>query len=230
MKSLKLLIIPALLLTFVVFKSNAQVEDGQTIDKIIAIVGEEIVMKSDLDGSLMFLASQNPGIDINDPEVRKMVLDNLINEKILVTKAIEDSIEVADEEVNQQLDYLIQLKVQQLGSEKRVEDVYGISISRLRYEYREEVKKQILSEKFRQQMLGEITTTPKEVEEFYQEYIDSLPMIPAQVELYHIVKNIEADNTAKKDVFKLARAVRDSIINGGDFAEFAKRYSSGPRN
>jgi len=206
----------------------AQLQERQEIDKIVAVVGDEIIMQSDINSTIAFLGSQNPKVNPNDPLLRKQVLDNLINNKLMITKAIEDSIEVLDEEVNQYLDFWIQEEVRRYGSEKRLEDVYGISIARLRYEYKDEVRKKLLAQKLQQKKFSAIVVSPREVEEFYNKFRDSVPPIPAQVELYHIVKDAKANKDAKVDTYELAKKVRDSILAGGDFAEFARRYSGDP--
>lgn len=205
-----------------------QLQERQEIDKIVAVVGDEIIMQSDINSTIAFLASQNPKVNPNDPQLRKQILDNLINNKLMVTKAIEDSVEVLDEEVNQYLDFWIQEEVRRYGSEKRLEDVYGISVARLRYEYKDEVRKKLLAQKLQQKKFSSISVSPREVEEFYKRFADSIPPIPEQVEIYHIVKDVEANKTAKVDTYELAKKVRDSILAGGDFADFAKRYSGDP--
>ncbi len=206
----------------------SQITSGQRLDKIIAIVGDEIIMESDLNSALMILTYQNPRLNPKDPTLRKQVLENLINTKLMIAKAIQDSIKVSDEEINQYLDYWISEEIRRYGSEKRLEDVYGISITRLKLEYRDEVQKRLLAQKLQQQKFANVTITPKEVEEFFEKYRDSIPEIPDQVELYHIVKEVEAVTNSKAEIFDLAKRVRDSIIAGGDFADFAKRYSADP--
>lgn len=221
-----------LILTYILITAKnsafSQITSGQSLDKIIAIVGDEIIMESDLNSALMILTYQNPRLNPKDPSLRKQVLDNLINTKLMIAKAIQDSITVSDEEVNQYLDFWISEEVRRYGSEKRLEDVYGISITRLKLEYRDEVQKRLLAQKLQQQKFANVTVTPKEVEEFFEKYKDSIPEIPDQVELYHIVKEVEAITSSKSDIFDLAKRVRDSIIAGGDFADFARRYSADP--
>lgn len=221
-----------LILTYILLTAKnsafSQITSGQRLDKIIAIVGDEIIMESDLNSALMILTYQNPRLNPKDPSLRKQVLDNLINTKLMIAKAIQDSITVSDEEVNQYLDFWISEEVRRYGSEKRLEDVYGISITRLKLEYRDEVQKRLLAQKLQQQKFANVTVTPKEVEEFFEKYKDSIPEIPDQVELYHIVKEVEAITSSKSDIFDLAKRVRDSIIAGGDFADFARRYSADP--
>lgn len=222
-----ILILTYILLT-AINSAFSQITSGQRLDKIIAIVGDEIIMESDLNSALMILTYQNPRLNPKDPSLRKQVLDNLINTKLMIAKAIQDSITVSEEEVNQYLDFWISEEVRRYGSEKRLEDVYGISITRLKLEYRDEVQKRLLAQKLQQQKFANVTVTQKEVEEFFEKYKDSIPEIPDQVELYHIVKEVEAITSSKSDIFDLAKRVRDSIIAGGDFADFARRYSADP--
>jgi peptidyl-prolyl cis-trans isomerase SurA len=175
----------------------------------------------------MFL-QQNPKVNPSDPELRKQVLESLINERLMVTKAVEDSIAVMDEEINQSLDYMMQNLMQTYGSEKRVEDLYGMSISRIRKNYRDEVRKQLLVERLQQQKFMGVKCTNREVEDFYNQYRDSIRAIPASVELAHIVKHIKPSADAKEEVKRLALKIRDSILKGVDFAELAKRHSGDP--
>jgi peptidyl-prolyl cis-trans isomerase SurA len=175
----------------------------------------------------MFL-QQNPKVNPSDPELRKQVLESLINERLMVTKAVEDSIAVMDEEINQSLDFMMQNLMQTYGSEKRVEDLYGMSISRIRKNYRDEVRKQLLVERLQQQKFMGVKCTNREVEDFYNQYRDSIRAIPASVELAHIVKHIKPSADAKEEVKRLALKIRDSILKGVDFAELAKRHSGDP--
>ena len=214
------------LLFFAGFGLNkAQLNDSKQLDKIIAIVGKEVIFASDVEGRVAIFSQQRK-TDPNDPKFRKQVLDDLINEKLIITKAIEDSIEVAAEEVSQRLDYTIQNLVQQYGSERRVEDLYGMSIERLKRNFREDMRKQMMAERLQQQKLYSVKCTPREVEDFYNKYKDSLPVSPAQLELAHIVLYVRPSAEIKDEIRQKAVKIRDSIIKGGDFAAFAKRYSA----
>lgn len=203
-------------------------QQSQVLDKIIATVGREIVLQSDIEGRIAMFLQQNPKVNPSDPELRNQVLESLINERLMVTKAVEDSIAVMDEEINQSLDFMMQNLVQTYGSEKRVEDLYGMSVSRIRKNYREEVRKQLLVERLQQQKFMGVKCTNREVEDFYNQYRDSIRAIPASVELAHIVKHIKPSADAKEEVKRLALKIRDSILKGVDFAELAKRHSGDP--
>ena len=213
---------------FIVSISSGIAQEPQLLDKIIATVGREIILQSDVEGRLAMYAQQNSSVNLKDPELRKKVLESLISERLMVTKAVEDSIVVMDEEINQSLDFMMQNLTQTYGSEKRIEDIYGMSVARIRKNYREEVRKQLLVERLQQQKFQSVKCSHREVEEFFASYRDSIPKISAAVELAHIVKHIQPSADTKEEVKSLARKVRDSILKGVDFVELAKRHSGDP--
>ncbi len=205
--------------------SFAQMSSGQSLDKIVAVVGKEIILKSEVDGSIAQMQQQNPKVNFNDAKLREQILERLISEKLIITRALEDSIEVTDDDVNQRWNEVLSRMINQFGSEKRVEEVVGKSLSRLKYEYLDQIRKRLLSDKLIGTKFQTLAVTPTEVQEFYKIYKDSLEFIPDRVTLHHIVKFVSTSKNAKEEVYNLAKRVRDSIINGGDFGEFAKRYS-----
>lgn len=205
-----------------------QIKEGEEIDKIVAVVGSDIILNSEVNAQLLMFAQQDHSINLNDPAARKRVLNMLINEKLVTMKAIEDSIEVTDDEIKAQWQQQLQQYVKYYGSIKRIEAIYGMSIDRMEYEFRDEIRKHLLSQKIKMQKFGDIEVTHREVEEFYNKFKDSLPEMPEEVELYHLVKNVKASESVRKEIYQLAMNVRDSILKGGDFAEFAKRYSGDP--
>ncbi|MGB9913126.1 MAG: peptidylprolyl isomerase, partial [Candidatus Kapaibacteriota bacterium] len=128
-------------------------------------------------------------------------------------------------EIDQQWDFRLKALVQHYGSEKRIEDVYGMSIPRLKAEYRDEIRKFLLTEKMKEKKFSNIKVSEREVKEFYEQFKDSLPTIPEQVELYHIVKSFNPPEEVRRQKLELAKRVRDSIIKSGDFVRFVKLYS-----
>ncbi len=217
-------IITLLAISFANSKLNCQ----QVLDKIVAVVGNEMIMHSDVIGQIAFLVQQDPKINPDDKEVFNTVLNDMINQKLIVAKAFEDSIEVSDEEVKQRWDYHISNLVKHYGSTKRIEDVYGMSITRLQAEYFDDLKKQIMVEKIREKEFGDIKASPKDVEDYYNEFLSEMPEVPEKIELFHIVKNVNIGADIKNSTYELGMRIKDSIQNGGDFADFAKRYSKDP--
>jgi peptidyl-prolyl cis-trans isomerase SurA len=202
-------------------------QDG-TMDRIVAVVGKEIILKSDLDGQMEMIAQRNPSMDKNDAALRQQILDLLINERLVYSKAIEDSIEVTDDEVTQQMEMQIQSLVQQFGSEQRIESLYGMSMARIRRDYRDDIRKQLLSQRMKAMKFATVKASRADVDDFYNRYKDSLQSIPARMDLYHIVKYVKPSAEKKQEALVFASKLRDSILNGTPFADIARRHSADP--
>jgi peptidyl-prolyl cis-trans isomerase SurA len=197
------------------------------IDRIAAIVGKEVITLSDLNLTIQSMAMQNK-LDPDSPELRNRVLDGMINEKLILAQAIEDSVIVTNDEVTDRLDRQIKMLSQQAGSEQRLEELYNMPISRMKRDFRDLIRNQLMVEKIRQTRQTSITVTRREVEEFFDAHKDSLPTIPKEYELSHIFIKPKPDSSVVQAVYKKSLAILDSIKAGGDFADFAKRYSSDP--
>lgn len=199
----------------------------ESADKIVAIVDDEIIMKSELDYQVNITAIQS-NVKPEDPGLRKKVLDNMITQKLLYAQAELDSVTISDEEVEQQLDFQMNYFIQQYGSRERVEQTYGMSIERIKREFRDDTRKQMMGERLKQQKFSAIIVTRRETEEFYENYKDSLGLIPEKFELSHIFINPKASDKVKDSSLKLAQSLLDSIKNGADFAALAIKYSDDP--
>ncbi|KXB98119.1 MAG: hypothetical protein AA908_01570 [Chlorobi bacterium NICIL-2] len=202
--------------------------EGDVLDRIEAIAGDQPILKSEVDAQLLLLAQQNPSLKLDDPELRKRVIDALINERLLYVQAQLDSVTVSDEEVNAQLDATIAQLIRQAGSQERLESIYQMPIWKIRRDGREEIRKRLIVQRYQQSKLGEIKVSPREVEQFYERYKDSLPVIGKQYELYHIVRYVQPTQDARQAAYERARAIRDSILAGADFCQLAARNSEDP--
>jgi peptidyl-prolyl cis-trans isomerase SurA len=167
-------------------------------------------------------------IDPNQAGLRMQVLDGLVSEKLVLAQALIDSVEVTEDEVTRALDQQIANFVRQVGSEQRVEQMYGKSISRIKREYRTEIKNQLLVQKMRQQREATISVTHREVEDFFVSFKDSLPQVPEEFELSHVYIVPKPDTLVETKTRIVMQSILDSIHAGGDFADFAKRYSTDP--
>ncbi|MBU1299345.1 MAG: peptidylprolyl isomerase, partial [Bacteroidetes bacterium] len=223
-KKIKILLILGIALVF----TQEIFPQRNVLDRIVAIVDKEIIVESELNQQVDFFVSNNK-VDPNTPGLKQQVLDVMINEKLILARAIEDTnVFVTEDEVTQQLDAILQQRIQQFGSERRLEELYGMPISKIKREFRDEMRKQILSQKMQQFKFSGITVTRREVEEFFIEYADSLPPVPEEVELYHILKIPAKSLDVITAVKAKAQKVLDSLRMGGDFADFARRYSQDP--
>lgn len=197
------------------------------LDKIVAVVDNEIILKSELEYRVSLEAAQR-NIDPSNEEFRKGVLNAMIDEKLLFAQAELDSVEVQDAEIDQQLDYQINLFIQQFGSRERVEQVYGMSLDKIKRELRDDVRKNLMAQKVQQKNFAEIEVTDREVREFFDTYKDSLGLIPERFKIAHIFINPIASDRIKAESKKFAESLLDSLKNGADFAELAKKYSADP--
>jgi len=194
------------------------------VDRIVAVVDKEIITESDLDQQLNLVALQNR-LDPKQPELRKQVLESMIADRLILAQAILDSVTVTEDEVTRVLDQQFQNFIRQAGSEQRLEQAYGKPIALLKREYRPVVQKQLLIQRVRQQREASIQVARREVEEFFEAYKDSLPKVPEEVELSQIFVVPKPDTAFEKQTRDKLNAIRDSILAGGDFADFARRYS-----
>lgn len=198
-------------------------------DRIVALVNDQIILKSDIDQSITDYIRQASFNQQEIPFTKDLwysFLEAEIDNKLLLEKAKIDSITVRDDQVNQQMDARVSQLIQQAGSEQALEQTFGKSIIQLKADFRETFRDQMTAQQVRQIKIGEINITRPEVKEFFNSIpIDSLPTIPEQVALSHIVKLPKPKSNAKESSYKFAESLRDSIINHGvPLEELAKRH------
>ncbi|HQJ47004.1 MAG TPA: peptidylprolyl isomerase, partial [Ignavibacteriaceae bacterium] len=199
----------------------------EVLDKIVAVVDNEIILKSELDFQVSVFASQRQ-LDPNKPGLREQILNSMIEEKLIYAQADLDSITVSEDEINQRIDYQINIFTQQYGSVANIEKIYGMSIDRIKRELRDEVRKSLMSQRLQEKNFGKVQATRREVEEFFNTYKDSIGLIPEKVTIYHIFQNPKASAKLKKKFYDKALALLDSIKAGKDFSELARKYSDDP--
>jgi peptidyl-prolyl cis-trans isomerase SurA len=205
----------------------AAVAPAQVLDRVVAVVDREVILESELNAQVQFFVLNNR-VDPSTPGLKQQVLESMINEKLIVARAIDDSITVTEAEVQQQLDATIQQRVQQVGSEKRLEEMYGMPISRIRREFRDEMRKSLLASRLQQQRFGVTQVSRREVEEFFNKYRDSLGTVPEEVELAHIYMEPRPSVAAREAAKKKMQMLVDSLDAGVDFAGLAARHSQDP--
>lgn len=198
---------------------------SRIIDKIVAKVGSEYILLSDVEKQYSYMKQSQP--EIND-EYKCDVLENIIAQKIMVNQAKLDSVEVGDDEVEAQLEFRVAGILTQMGnSEEFFEEYYGQSVNEVKEWMREDLRSQILAERMQSQIINEVIIRPEEVVEFFESIPkDSLPLLNAEVELAEIVLKPEASQESKDRSYELLLNIRSQILNdSADFAELAKKYS-----
>jgi len=217
---LRIINITLLFTAFLLAQSNV-------IDKVVAVIDNEIILQSELDFQATIFASQR-GMDPKSPEIRDQILSAMIDEKLVYAQAELDSIVVTDAEVAQRIEYQIAVLKQQYGSDANIEQMYGMSIEKIKRELRDDVRKTLMVQRLREKNFAPIEASRREVEEFFQTYKDSLGMIPEKLRIFHIFRNPKTTDKQKKQYRDFAQAVLDSIKQGESFEEMAKKYSEDP--
>jgi peptidyl-prolyl cis-trans isomerase SurA len=195
------------------------------LDKVIAVVGSELVLLSELEEQYALLEEQS---GVLPPDARCNVLDNILVAKLLLNQAKLDSVEVLDAEVEDQLNARIDRIMGYMNNDVTTfENYYGQTINEVKEQFREDLKNQLLTERMQAQLQSGITITPSEVKVFFSRIPrDSLPYFNAEVEVGEIVhKPLVSDEQRKLAIDKL-ESFRKRIVEGGEgFAALATRYS-----
>jgi peptidyl-prolyl cis-trans isomerase SurA len=202
---------------------NAQ----EILDKIVAVVDNEIILKSELDFRATVEAAQRNTV-ATDSTLRRQILNSIIEEKLLYAQAELDSITVTDEQVKQQLESQMNYFIQQYGSAQKIEEVYGMPIERLKRSLEDDTKKNLMAQMLQQKKFGQLDASRKEVEDFYKKFKDSLGIVNDKYEISHIFQNPKSGERIKKKAKDFAFALLDSLKHGADFSKLAKKYSDDP--
>lgn len=197
-------------------------------DRIIAIIGNEIILESDLNFQLVSYMRQN-NLTSYDDQMIQSVFNSMVSEKLILAKADQDSITVSDEELTKQVDSRLKQLITQFGSEKNLEEAYGITIIKVKKILKEQIAQSIKVEKVKQQKFGSgITVTRSEIQKFYDDYKDSIPQVPETFELYEIVRIPKVTDESKQQAKLKAQLILDSIKAGKDFYQLAINNSDDP--
>lgn len=210
-------------------------QQKQVADKIVAIVNDDIILKSEVDDEVRQylqqaqMNQQAQSVSFSE-DLWYSALESMIDSYVMLEKAEQDSIVVSDDMVNRQMDQRIQQMVRQAGSEQALEEAFGQSIVQIRADYREQFREQMIVQQVQQQKMSDVEITRPEVREFFEQIPQNqLPTIPEQVELSQIVVTPPELEDARNTALQKARALRDSVItHGKNFEEMARKYSDGP--
>jgi peptidyl-prolyl cis-trans isomerase SurA len=220
-----------LLLFYILIISNNLLAQ-QVLDKIVAIVEDEIILQSELTQYALNIAFQLRIDPRREPEkfeqLQKETLQNLINQKILLARAEEDSIEVEDRQVDSVLEEQINRMIQQVGSEQKLEEQLGMSIKKLKRNFRDDVRKNLKVERLQQTKFSEIKITRREVEEFYNTMQDSLPELKETVDISHILLEVKPGQESESGAREKSEALLQRVKNGEDFENLCRQYSEDP--
>ncbi|MBA4409450.1 MAG: peptidylprolyl isomerase [Bacteroidota bacterium] len=220
-----------ILLVSIVFSNQIEAQD-KTVDQIVAVVGKNIILKSDIEE--MFKQQQAQGIT-TEGDMKCEILENFLVEKLLLAEAeLDTTIIVSDSQLNQSLEQRIQYFTSHLGSEKEVEAYFKKSIVELKADLEEVIKNQQMTQQMQGKIIDKVTATPAEVRYHFKNLPEAeIPQIDAQVEYAQItilpVISLEEEDRIKATLRELKRRIESGESS---FAPLAVLYSEdgGARN
>ena len=206
--------------------ASAQKYQGGLVDKTVAVVGNEMIMLSQLEEEVQMMKAYGM---LSDKTGRCDILEQMMTSKLFLMQSRVDSLVVNNDMVEGELKNRLDNVRTQLGGDDEVEKYFGKSIHKLRQEWRAAITDQTLTQQMQQQIASKIPElTPFDV----QKYIDEtdpadLPMVPVKYQLSQICiyPDREAANLAVKERLL---AIRERIINGEKFSTLARIYSQDP--
>lgn len=194
---------------------------GVSLNKIIAKVDNYYVLRSDLEEAYQSYVGQN-----QTPPQKCQLLESLVVNKMMLAKAEIDSVVVEEKIVDSELDSRMQYMSQQFGSEKNIVEAYGKSLEMLKSELRQQVKDQKIVQKMQNKITTDVKVTPRDVRKFFDGIPrDSLPYMPAEVEVGQIVRFAKPTKEQKEALRQRLVDLKHKVEKGEDFAKLAKENS-----
>lgn len=191
---------------------NLSFGQGKVLDKIIAKIGDEYILLSDIENQK--LSMQQNGMDVSSASDCD-IIEGLMYEKLLTNQAVLDSIEVKDEVVNQEMESRLRIIADQIGSIERLEEFYGKSVAQIKAEFFDVIKKRMQAERMKESITEGVDVTPKEVKEFYERLPkDSIPYINSKITVAQIVMYPKVTELDKKVALKTITEALERVQSG----------------
>jgi len=204
----------------------------ELLDRIVAVVDDEIILESEVTQMAWMMASQmsiDPARNQDKfNELRKAAVENFVTKELLVIQADKDTVEVEDRQVDSYLEQQMQNAIQQAGGQDKLEKVFGMTLSQIRRNYREDIEKELRAKAVQDQKLANVTVSRRETKDFFNSVKDSLGKINDTVDISHILVEIKPGEKARMNAMERAIQIRKKLIDGGDFEALAKEFSDDP--
>jgi len=217
---MKQILLSLVLMLFIV-NANAQ----KVLDEVVAVVGNDVVLLSDVESQLTQykdIYSSKTGL------ARCLVIDQLMQKKMLLNRAKIDSLKITDEQIENELNRRMEFFVQQYGSEDAIEKYYHKTMRELKDDFRDEVKSQLLEEQEQNKVLSDVDPTPEEIKKYYNSIpADSLPYYNTEFEIGQVLIFPEPTKQDNDDVINKLLKIRQDILSGkASFGTEAILYSA----
>jgi len=220
-------------LIFAVFILNpvngkAQAVQDTLIDGVVAIVGANIILKSDIETQYLQARSQG-NIAGTASRLKCQILESMLFQKLLLHQAQVDSIKVTDDQVESEMDRRMRYFVSQAGSPERLEEHFQKTLIEIKAELRDVVKEQLFAKQEQDKITKDVNITPAEVKAYFRKLPkDSVEAINSELEIGVIVKIPSMGEEEKQIVKDKLRSFKERIAKGDDFSTLAVMYSEDP--
>ena len=196
-------------------------------DKIVAVVGDKVILKSDIDNAIIDMQRQNVEVPAN---VRCITLEQAMGIKALVLQAEKDSLPVTDEEIETDIDNQIRFYIGQYGSKDELERVAGKTVYQLKEDFKDGFRDRKLAQAMRNKIVEDVKITPNEVKVYFDKIPkDSLFLYESELEISQIVMYPKASRDAEEYCIERLKDYKQQIESGKrDFKTLAMMYTEDP--
>ncbi len=225
---MKKIITAVFCLFIIVVTANAQPQSAKVVaDKIAAIVGDRIILQSDIRNSILDAVRQGQQVP---PNAECLMMEQALISKVLMLQAEKDSLPVTDEEVEAELDQKVRFYINQFGSQEALEEVAGKTIYQIKDDARESVKEQKLAAAMQRKIVDNVRITPNEVKAFFERIPkDSLPFYETELEIGQIIVFPKASRDLEMYIFEEMQNYKKQIEGKKTtFEQLAKQVSEDP--
>ncbi|MBX2903905.1 MAG: peptidylprolyl isomerase [Chitinophagales bacterium] len=204
-----------------------QVQAQLIADKVVAVVGDNPILLSDIE--MQYVQAKAQTESPLSEHFKCEVFDRLMLEKLFLAQAKLDSITTSPDEVEAELDRRIRYFTSVFGSKEKLEEYYGKTLNELKDDFRTDIENQLVSDKMRGKALGNLKVSPAEVKAYFSGIPkDSIPYFNSEVELSQIVMYPTINETQKEIAKTKLEKIRKDIVDGSDFSLQAILYSEDP--
>ena len=207
---------------------------GKVVDKIVAQVGDNIILLSDLESQKQ--QAKQAGLEIED-KAACVYLEELMYQNLLVNQAELDSVQISDEQVDAEMEGRLRMIEGQMrnakdedGSPMTIEKFYGKTRTQIKEEFRDAIRKRLKGQEVERKITADISVSPREVEIFFNKQpVDSLPFINTQMVFQQISVFPEITKEDRDLAYRKLQDARREIVEGGkDFGRMARTLSMDP--
>lgn len=225
MKKLRRIVVFAAVL---ILSLNLSAQTSNNADRVIAIVGDNIILQSEVEIQYYQLLQNAGGLPL-DTDTRCRILDNLVLDKMFLAQANLDSLTVSQDEIDGELDRRVKYFMSMFGSREKMEEYYGKSVIEMKEDFTEDIKNQLLSDKMKGKIFSGLKVSPQEVKDFFAKIPkDSIPYFNSELQLGQVVMFPKVTEEEKETARKKLEKIKKDIQGGADFSLQAILYSEDP--